>query len=189
MANFHNLQDASPEDLGIIAEEQAKNAHHVTNHLLDHLMLLKGDFGGFPIDRYEHCLQTATRAYHDKRDAEYVVCALLHDIGDILAPYNHGEVIAEILRPYIKEENYWMLQHHGIFQGYYFWGKIGLDKNARDKYKSSPHYDHTVEFCEKYDTPSFDKTYASLDIDIFRPLIESVVKNIQNNIYSKIFKE
>lgn len=190
MDSFNNLQNASKEELQIIAAEQAKAAHKVAQHLISHLNLLKGDFAGFPIDRYDHCLQTASRAYNDKRSSEYVVCALFHDIGDILAPYNHGEVVAEILRPYVEEKHYWMVKHHGVFQGYYFWEKIGLDKNARDKYKDSPYFDYTVEFCEKYDSPSFDKNYPNIPIETFMPLVSDLVNHPKgNNPYNKIFSK
>jgi predicted HD phosphohydrolase len=188
MAEFHNLEDANVEELRVIARDQAEVAKHVGDHLIAHLDLLKGDFGGFPIDRYDHCLQTATRAHNDNRGAEYVVCALFHDIGDILAPYNHAEVIAEILQPFIEERNHFMLQKHGIFQGYYFWGKLGLDPNARDQFKDSPYYSYTVEFCEKYDSPSFDAGYSNLPIETFRPMVEEVLKKPKNaSVYTAIY--
>ncbi|WP_422016693.1 HD domain-containing protein [Reyranella sp.] len=188
MDDFDNLENATVDDLKAIAKGQAEIASKVGDHLIAHLSLLKGDFGGFPIDRYDHCLQAATRAHNDKRSAEYVVCALFHDIGDTLAPYNHGEVVAEMLRPFIDERNYFMVQRHGVFQGYYFWGKLGLDRNARDKYKDSPYFNDTVEFCEKYDSPSFDKNYPNLPIEAFRPLIDEVLKSPkQASVYSAIF--
>lgn len=190
MPRFINLANATTEELTIIAKEQAKEAHLVAERLVNHLDLLKGDFAGFPIDRYTHCLQTASRAYRDNKDAEYVVCALFHDMGDMLAPYNHGEFIAEVLRPYISEQNRWILAHHGEFQGYYFWGKIGLNQNKRDDYKDSPYYNATVEFCEKYDCPSFDPEYPTLSINVFIPLIKEVVSNLQTpNAYAKIFNK
>ncbi|MDD3265606.1 MAG: HD domain-containing protein [Burkholderiales bacterium] len=190
MANFINLANATVEELAIIAEEQAKAAHLVADRLVNHLDLLKGDFAGFPIDRYTHCLQAASRAYNDKRDAEYVVCALFHDMGDMLAPYNHGEFIAEVLRPYISEQNHWILAHHGEFQGYYFWGKIGLNKDKRNEYDGNPYFEATVEFCEKYDCPSFDPKYPTLSIDVFIPLIKEVVGNLKvPNAYADIFNK
>lgn len=190
MTHFINLSNATPEELAEIAKDQAQEAHKVADHLISHLELLKGDFAGFPIDRYTHCLQTASRAYNDKRDSEYVVCALLHDMGDILAPYNHGELAAEILKPYVSEENHWIVQNHGEFQGYYFWGKIGLNPNKRDEYRDNPYFAATVEFCEKYDCPSFDENYPTLPIETFIPLVREVVSHLKTeNVYDKIFKK
>lgn len=189
MPHFINLSNATVEELQEIAKDQAKEAKGVADHLISHLKLLQGDYAGFPIDRYSHCLQAASRAYRDNRETEYVVCALFHDIGDTLAPYNHGEFAAEILRPYISETNHWIVQNHGEFQGYYFWGKIGLDKNKRDEYKDNPNYNATVEFCEKYDCPSFDENYTNLPIETFIPLVKEVVSHLKiQNAYSKIFK-
>ena len=91
---------------------------------------LKQDYGGFPVDRLEHSLQTATRSQRDGREDEYVLCALLHDIGDTLSPFNHPAVAAAIVQPFVSVANYWMVKHHGAFQGYYFWHHIGLDRNA-----------------------------------------------------------
>ncbi len=96
--------------------------------------MLERDHGGFPVTRLEHSLQTATMAEEDGRDAEYVLCALLHDIGDTLAPYNHPDIAAGILKPFVSPANHWMVQHHGIFQGYYFWHHIGLDRDARENF-------------------------------------------------------
>ncbi|MFM7892885.1 MAG: HD domain-containing protein, partial [Actinomycetota bacterium] len=129
------------------------------------------DFGGFPVNRLEHCLQTATRAERDGRDEEYVLCALIHDIGDNLAPFNHPEIAAGILKPVVSEKNWWMTKNHGIFQGYYFWHHIGLDRNARDAFKESPYYEHTEEFCAKYDSPAFDADYRSTPLEHFEPLV------------------
>ena len=92
---------------------------------------MKGDKLGYQVDRYTHSLQSATRAESDGADEETVVCALLHDLGDVIAPDNHSEVIASILRPYISEKNHWVLKHHGLFQGYYYFHHIGVDRNSK----------------------------------------------------------
>ncbi len=190
MDDFDNLENATVDDLKAIAKGQAEIASKVGDHLIAHLSLLKGDFGGFPIDRYEHCIQGRDPRLQRQAQRGYVVCALFHDIGDTLAPYNHGEVVAEMLRPFIDDRNHFMVQRHGVFQGYYFWGKLGLDKNARDQYKDSPYFNDTVEFCEKYDSPSFDKNYPNMSIEAFKPLIHEVLKTPkQASVCSAIFKK
>ncbi|MCW1958112.1 MAG: HD domain-containing protein [Mycobacterium sp.] len=174
---WRSLREATQKDIDAVIAGYHENAAELTDHLIAQLELLKGEKGGFTIDRYDHCLQTATRAHRDGKDEEYVVCALLHDIGDTLAPHNHGELIATFMRPFVSEANYWMLEHHTTFQGYYFWDKIGQDPNARDKYKDQPYYEYTIEFCDKYDSTAFDPDYQSEPIEFFKPMVHNVVKS------------
>ena len=156
--------------------------------VVKHLQILEGDYGGFPIDRYTHSLQTATRALRDGRDDEYVVCALLHDIGDTLGAFNHPDIAAAILKPFVTEDNLWMVQHHGIFQGHYFFHHIGLDRDMRDNFKQSPHYDRTAEFCELYDNPAFDAAAETLPIAEFMPMLQRVMAQPRQSIYKTVLK-
>ena len=133
-AKFHAMTEGTAEDWAAIGRAAAPHRGELADRLLAHLKLLDNDHGGFAVDRLEHSLQTATRAHRDGRDEEYVVCALLHDIGDILGPSNHAEIGAVILKPYVSERNHWMLDHHGIFQGYYFFHYLGLDRNMREQF-------------------------------------------------------
>jgi len=130
---------------------------------------------GYQITRYEHSLQAATRAHRAGEDEEMVVCALLHDVGDYLAPANHSEVAAAMLRPYISEKNYWIIKHHGVFQGFYYLHHQGQDPNARDRWRDHPHYQATVDFCAKYDQCSFDPEYPSESLDFFAPMVRRVL--------------
>ena len=156
-----------------------KNADRV----LAHLALLKDDFGGYAVDRYEHSLQTATRAHRDGRDEEYVVCALLHDIGDTLGCFNHADIAAAILKPFVSEQNHWMIENHAIFQGYYFFEHLGLDKNLRNQFEGHEWFEYTAEFCEKYDQSSFDPSYESMSIEEFEPMVRRVLKRPKRSIY------
>ena len=105
---------------------------------------------------------------------EIVVAALLHDIGDILAPLNHAAIAAEILKPFVSRQVHWMLEKHAVFQGYYFWDKVGLDKNARDKYRGHPAFEMTERFCGEYDQTSSDPNYDTLALETFLPMVERV---------------
>lgn len=118
-ANFTDISESTENDWKILLSQFVPYAKALPDRILAHLRLLDGDFGGFPVDRLTHSLQTATRAHRDGRDEEYVVCALLHDIGDTLGTYNHADIAAAILKPFFSEANHWMIQHHGIFQGYF----------------------------------------------------------------------
>ena len=148
----------------------------VTDRIVKTLLDLgaSGHKMGSQVDRLEHCLQTATRAFRDGADEEMVVCALLHDIGDYLAPYNHGQIAATILRPYVSPENAWMLEHHAIFQGYYVYHFMGRDRNERDKFKGHPAFERTIVFCDRWDQLSFDPNYDTMSLSDFRPMLESV---------------
>jgi predicted HD phosphohydrolase len=170
-ASFTNLAESTAEDWALIAPQLDLTQSHVPDRVLGLLQAMGSDYGGFPVSRLEHSLQTATRAERDGRDEEYVLCALLHDIGDMLSPFNHPAVAAAVLRPFVSTANHWMVAHHGIFQGYYFWHYIGLDKEAREKYRSSPYFEYTEEFCAKYDSPAFDAAYKSEPLEHFAPLV------------------
>ena len=187
-AKFREMIEGTQEDWDIIKENSRIFNKGLAKRVLDHLRLLDGDFGGFPIDRLEHSLQTATRAHRDGRDEEYVVCALLHDIGDTLGSMNHPDVAAAILKPFVSEENLWMVAHHGAFQGYYFFEYLGLDKNMRDKFKDSPHYQRCAEFCHKYDQAAFDPDYESEPLEFFEPMVQRVFSKPKNSMYLKAMK-
>jgi predicted HD phosphohydrolase len=182
-AKFTRMDESTQKDWLIIAESFLSFEKQLPDRVLTHLNLLNGDFGGFAVDRLEHCLQTATRAAKDGRDEEYLVCALLHDIGDTLGTYNHADVAATILEPFVSEQNFWMLKHHGIFQGYYYFHYLGLDRNMRNKFKEHPCYEYTLEFCDKYDQTAFDPEYKSVPLTEFEPLVRKVMAKPKKSIY------
>ena len=130
---------------------------------------------GYPVTPMHHALQTATRATRDGADEETVFAALLHDIADRIAPANHAAVGAEILRPFIGPRTHWILTHHAIFQGFYFWHHIGKNRNARDRFRSHPHFDACAEFCERWDSVSFDPGYDTMPLDAFMPIVHRVL--------------
>lgn len=143
--------------------------------LLGALQLLENDCHGFAIDRLQHCLQAATRAYRAGKDEEYIACALVHDVGATLAPQTHDAFVAMIMRPYVSEANHWMLAHHGVFQGYYFAHFFGADRNQRDQFRSHPHFERTAEFCHQFDQMAFDPDYDTLPLRAFAPLLHRVL--------------
>ena len=184
-ATFTAFTNATPEDWQKIVAANSVFAKSHVDRIVTHLNLLKGDCGGFPIDRLEHSLQTATRAFKAGMDDEYVVCALIHDIGDSLGVFNHPDIAAAILKPFVSEKNLWMVQNHGIFQGYYFWDHIGLDKNARDQFRGHPAFEYTAQFCHLYDQPAFDSAYESMPLDSFIPMMHRVMDRPKQSMYLK----
>ncbi|HSW18467.1 MAG TPA: HD domain-containing protein [Ramlibacter sp.] len=186
LATFTRMQDSTQADWDIIKPQVAHSFSRLPERVLAHLKLLEGDFCGFPIDRYTHCLQTATLALKDGRDEEYVVCALLHDIGDTLGSYNHPEIAATILKPFVSEANLWMVEHHGVFQGQNFFHYIGMDPNMRDQFNGHPHYERTAEFVEHYDSPAFDAKAETFPISVFEPMVRRVMGSPVRSIYKSV---
>ena len=183
VAKFSKMEDATAEDWQIIYRAMTTHVDHLPTRVLDHLKILEGDHGGFAVDRLEHSLQTATRAAEDGRDEEYVICALLHDIGDTLGPMNHADIAAAIVKPFVSEENHWIVANHGVFQGYYFFEHFGLDKNMREQFKDHEYYGACEEFCRKYDQNSFDPDYKSMPLSEFESAIARVLKEPKESIY------
>jgi len=184
-ATFTAFTNATEEDWQKIIAANSVFAKGHVDRIVAHLNLLKGDCGGFPIDRLEHSLQTATRAFKAGMDEEYVVCALLHDIGDTLGVFNHPDIAAAILKPFVSEQNLWMVENHGIFQGYYFWHHIGLDRNARDQFRGHPAFEYTAQFCHLYDQPAFDGNYESMPLEAFVPMMHRVMARPKRSMYLK----
>ena len=182
-AQFTHMKDGSAEDWKIIGAEAKNSFNELPERIIKHLMLLEGDDGGYAVDRLTHSLQTATLAHKDGKDEEYVICALLHDIGDTLGPSNHADVAATILEPFISEENHWMVKHHAIFQGYYFFEYLGLNRNLRDQYLEHPYYEKTLEFIEKYDAPAFDPEMETYPLSFFEPMLRSVLAKPKRSLY------
>lgn len=183
-ASFTALSQTTKADWDEVLNEWRPYLAALPNRVLAHLRLLKGDFGGYPVDRFDHCLQTATRAHQDGRDEEYVVCALLHDIGDLLGPAHHAEFAAMILKPYVSEQNYWMIEHHGVFQGYYFFHHIGLDRNAREAWRGHPEFEATAQFCHLYDQVSFDPHFEAMPLTAFEPFVRRVLSPDRMRLHS-----
>ena len=175
IGTFTRMDDATPEQLAVVVDQARIHLNErVADRLLEQLDTLKGPTLGYQVDRYEHSLQTASRALRDDAGTDMVVGALLHDIGDALAPANHSELAATILAPYVDEQTEWVVRHHGVFQGYHYWHKIGFDRNARERYRGSPHFDAAVRFCGEWDQQAFDPDYDTLPLSAFEPLVREV---------------
>lgn len=173
-AAFHAMTEGTAEDWQAIAAAHGELAAGLPDRLLDQLRLLGGDHGGFAVDRLEHSLQTATRAYRADRDDEYVFCALVHDIGDLLGTYNHADVAAAVVKPFVSDELHWIVEQHAVFQGYYYFHHLGLDRDMRERYRGHEWFDACAEFCHEYDQPAFDPGYDTLPLAHFEPLVREL---------------
>lgn len=171
---FTRMQDGTAEEYALLAELEQRDLDGFADRVLGWLRAMDTPTG-YRVTRLEHSLQAATRAHRAGEDTETVVCALLHDIGDVLGPANHSEVAAAVLRPYVSERNHWVIQHHGLFQGVYYFHHYGGDPNARERYRDHPHYQATVDFCAEYDQCSFDPDYDWLPLASFEPMVRQIL--------------
>jgi predicted HD phosphohydrolase len=175
VSSFRQMDDATPEEIvRIFAAANVEMHAAFLPNLLGQLEALKGPTFGYRVDRYEHSLQSATRALREGARDDLVVAALLHDIGDNLGPTNHAEVAATILGPYLDEEATWVVRHHTAFQIYHWGRQYGIDPDAREKYRGHPFFDTCAHFCAAWDQASFDETYDTLPLEEFLPILERV---------------
>ncbi len=172
--NFTSMAEGTQEDYELLEQLETDFAKGTADRVLATLKDLAGSLSGYKVDRLEHSLQCASRAHRDGADEEIVVAALLHDIGDLLSPFNHSELAAAVLRPYVSERTYWVVLHHGLFQSYYYAHHTGGDRHARDSYRDHPWYQDTVDFCHRWDQSSFDPEYQSLPLEFFEPIVQRI---------------
>ena len=171
---FTEMKNGSKEDYLLLDKHEKKFAENTGERLLKFMSTLDDTLEGYRVTRLEHSLQTATRALNDKADDEMIVAALFHDIGDELAPLNHSEYAAAVLKPYVSEKTHWIIEKHGEFQMYYYAHHLGGNRNQRDKYKGHKYFLDTINFCEKWDQNSFDPNFKSLNIENFRPYVQKI---------------
>tara|TARA_B100001996_G_scaffold190299_1_gene145538 strand:+ start:4359 stop:4913 length:555 start_codon:yes stop_codon:yes gene_type:complete len=172
--NFIQMKDGSKEDYLLLDKHEKKYIEGTADRLLKFMSGLNSTLEGYKISRLEHSLQTATRALNDKAEDEMIVAALLHDIGDELAPLNHSEYAAAVLKPYVSEKTRWIVEKHGEFQMYYYAHHLGGNRNQREKYRGHKYYQETMDFCEKWDQKSFDPNFKSLSLKEFEPFVKKI---------------
>ncbi len=171
---FTQMRDGTAEEYAFLDELERDYAKGLPARIEASLEKLENSLSGYKVSRLEHSLQSATRAHRDGRSVDYVVAALLHDIGDELAPFSHSEMAAAILRPYISNDLYQIIKTHGVFQIFYYGKQTGIDPNLRERYKGESWYEDAIEFCELYDQNCFDPDYDSEPLSFFRPMINEV---------------
>lgn len=173
--SFINMEDGTKQEYEFLDALEKEYKAGLTNRLIHALQQLEHSLSGYQITRLDHVLQGATRAYRADESEEMILIALLHDIGDELAPYSHSEMAAAILRPFVSAKLYWIVRHHGLFQLYYYAHFCGGDRNARDRFKDHEWYQDAVDFCENYDQNCFDPDYDSESLEFFEPLLRKLL--------------
>ena len=180
--NFISMAQGTRAEYELLDRYEAEFTDSLAHRILEHLEQLDESISGYKVSRLEHCLQSATRAHRAGESEEVVVAALIHDIGDMIAPFSHSELAAAVLRPFVSEKTYWIVKHHGLFQTYYYAHHLGGDRNARDRYRDHRWYDDAIRFCELYDQNCFDPDYDSEPLPFFAPMVERLFRreNIQD---------
>ena len=171
---FTQMKDGTKAEYDFLTKHEVEHTKGTADRLLKALVELDEGLSGYQITRLGHSLQSATRAWRDGADEDWVVSALLHDIGDIYAPYNHDEYAATILRPFVREQCSWCVQTHGDFQMLYYGHHVGGNQHKRDQFRDSPYFDDCATFCERWDQSSFDPDYDTLDLAFFKPMVQAV---------------
>ena len=172
--NFTEMKNGTKEEYLMLDEHEQDYTKGTADRIIKFMNGLNSTLEGYKITRLEHSLQTATRAYKDKADEEMIVAALLHDLGDELAPLNHSEYAASVLKPFVSEKTHWIIEKHGEFQMYYYAHHLGKNQNQRDKYKDHKYYQAALDFCEKWDQASFNPDYKNMTLEEFTPIIKRI---------------
>jgi predicted HD phosphohydrolase len=172
--NFTQMKDGTKDEYLLLDKYEQDYINGTADRILNFMKGLTSTLEGYKITRLEHSLQSATRALNDGADEEMIVATLLHDIGDELAPLNHSEYAASVLKPYVSEKTHWIVEKHGEFQMYYYAHHLGKNQNQRDKYKDHKYYQDAVYFCEKWDQASFDPDFKCKPLDFFAPMVKRV---------------
>ena len=171
---FIEMKSGTKEEYLLLDKYEKKYISGTADRILNFMKGLTATLEGYKISRLEHSLQTATRAFKDQAEVEMIVAALLHDIGDELAPSNHCEYAAAVLKPYVSKKTHWIIEKHGEFQMYYYAHHLGKNRNLRNKYKEHEYYNDAVNFCEKWDQASFDPDYKSMSLEEFAPIVKRI---------------
>jgi predicted HD phosphohydrolase len=174
IVSFRRMEDGTRADYELLDRSEREYARQLPEHIIAGLSRLDHSLEGYPLSRLDHSLQAATRALRDAADEELIVAALVHDIGDELAPYNHQEIAAAILRPYVRAEVTWIVAHHALFQNYYYVHHFGGDRNARDQYRDHPWFQACKDFCANWDQNSFDPSYPTEPLATFEPMLRRI---------------
>lgn len=171
---FTQMKDGDKEDYDFLTEHEVEYTKGTADRLLEAMVELDKGLSGYKVTRLGHSLQSATRAWKDGADIDWIVSTLLHDIGDIYAPYNHDEYAASILRPFVREQCAWVVEKHGDFQMVYYGHHVGANPQKRDAYAGHPYFDDCATFCERWDQSSFDPDYEAQPLEFFAPMVREV---------------
>jgi predicted HD phosphohydrolase len=174
MSSFTRMDESTAEQWAVIGAETMKNQPRVADQVLDMLRRLEGITDGFNADQLVHALQTATLAEQAGADTEVIVASLCHDIGKLISVFNHPEIAAAILKPYVRQEVYDAIRVHQDFQGKHYYHHFGADPDARDQYDGAAFYELAARFADEWDQVAFDPEAEYFPLEHFEPMVREV---------------
>lgn len=169
-----SMAEFSADYMGYIEEYLDADLMLVADRVMTLLRSMGELHQGFAVSQLEHALQTATRAERDGADEDLVVASLCHDIGKTFSNMNHPAIAAEMLRPWVSDEAYWVVKYHQDFQGRHYYARIGMDPEMRRRHLGHEYYATAERFADVWDQTAFDPNYDSEPLEHFEPLVRKV---------------
>jgi predicted HD phosphohydrolase len=172
--HFTRMDESTAEQWAVIGAETMANQPRVADEILGMITRLEGIVDGFGTNQLVHALQTATYAEKAGADQEVVVASLCHDIGKLISVFNHPGIAAEILKPYVRDEVYFMIKAHQDFQGKHYYHHFGANPDAREQYRDEQWFDLAARFADEWDQVAFDPDGEYLPLEHFEPAVREV---------------
>jgi len=173
-ANFTRMQDGKIEDWMIIGAAHKQDFAKTADRFIEMLKQLENATLGFACDQLQHALMAGTLARRAGASDEHIVIALCHDMAKVINVPNHGQIAAEMMRPYISEDSYHVIYNHQAFQGEYYYHFMGAPNDLRKNFKDEPWYDLAVKLVDEWDAPAFDPDFEVDSLESFIPLMRKV---------------
>jgi len=174
IVSFTRMDEGSVDDYALLDKFEQQHIRALPDRLIEALDKLENSLAGYKISRLEHSLQSASRAEDDGADIELIVAALIHDLGDDLAPENHSQLAATIIRPYVRAEVTWVVHMHGLFQMQFYGAQMNLPVDGHLAYEDHPWFESCQRFCDDWDQQAFDPNYPTRPLSHFEPMLREV---------------
>ena len=168
---FTRMDESTGDDWMKIARATLEVQSNVADTVLSMLRSFATLHAGFGVSQLHHALQTATMAKRANAEDELVLAALCHDVGKYISIANHPAIAAEILKPYVSEATYRIVQTHQDFQGRHYYEHFGKSASLRARYVNEPWFAAAERFTDEWDQAAFDPKYPVLPLGEFEPLV------------------
>ena len=169
---FTKMSEGTQKDWEHISEEHAPHIMDMPSRVIEMLKQLEALSLGFGTNQLHHALQTATMAKRAGADDEMILISLIHDMGKVVNVPNHGQICAEIIKPYVSEDAYHIIRTHQDFQGEHYYHYMGKPRDLRKNYENESWYEKAKQFTDEWDQAAFDPEYDTDTLESFIPLIE-----------------
>ncbi len=168
------MSEFSDAYMTFVEDHLDADLREVPDRILTFLRMTDALTQGFQVSQLVHGLQTATMAERSGAGPDMVVGALCHDMGKLVSNANHPAIAAEMIRPWVHDDVYWVVKVHQDFEGMHYYARIGLDPMMRRKHAGHPAYELAERFADEWDQNAFDPDYDTLPLEHFEPLVRDV---------------